>query len=114
MEFLHRRLNSVHTVSLIDFQSHRHHSGYRRPADRLCRSLHGVSLLVPQFILGLTIRLGIPGQYDTDLFHSTVAKIAGAADKASVNGREVFIGLGGLEPRPDLLETFAMRHPRVR
>ncbi|KAH8898962.1 HpcH/HpaI aldolase [Thozetella sp. PMI_491] len=62
----------------------------------------------------LCMELGIPGQYDSELFHSTVAKIATAAEKASVNGRKVFVGLGGLEPRPDLLETFAKRHSPVR
>ncbi|PVH89466.1 HpcH/HpaI aldolase [Cadophora sp. DSE1049] len=62
----------------------------------------------------LCMELGIPGQYDTSLFHSTVAKIATAAEKASLDGRRVFVGLGGLEPRPDLLEEFAKRHPSVR
>ena len=58
--------------------------------------------------------MGIPGQYDTELFHSTVAKIAAAAEKASVDGRKVFVGIGGLEPRPDLLEVLAKRHASVR
>lgn len=62
----------------------------------------------------LCMELGIPGQYDSELFHSTVAKIAAAAEKASVDGRKVFVGLGGLEPRPDLLEAFAKRHSLVR
>ncbi|KAI8283788.1 hypothetical protein K4K59_007627 [Colletotrichum sp. SAR11_240] len=62
----------------------------------------------------LCMELGIPGQYDSELFHSTVAKIAGAAEKASVDGRKVFVGLGGLEPRPDLLEEFAKRHAPIR
>lgn len=62
----------------------------------------------------LCMELGIPGQYDSELFHTTVAKIANAAEKASVNGRKVFVGLGGLEPRPDLLEGFAKKHSLVR
>jgi len=62
----------------------------------------------------LCMELGIPGQYNSELFHSTVAKIATAAEKASVNGRKVFVGLGGLEPRPDLLEVFAKRHAVIR
>lgn len=60
------------------------------------------------------LRLGIPGQYDSLLFHSTVEKIANAAEKASVNRRKVFVGLGGLEPRSDLLEEFAKKHAVVR
>ncbi|GKT41272.1 uncharacterized protein ColSpa_01453 [Colletotrichum spaethianum] len=60
------------------------------------------------------VELGIPGQYDSELFHSTVAKIAVAAEKASINGRKVFVGLGGLEPRPDLLEEFSKRHAPIR
>lgn len=62
----------------------------------------------------MVYRLGIPGQYDSPIFQSTVAKIAQAAEKASINGRKVFVGLGGLEPRPDLLEEFAKRHSLVR
>lgn len=60
------------------------------------------------------VRLGIPGQYDSELFHNTVAKIATAAEKASKDGRNVFIGLGGLEPRPDILEALAKRHSPIR
>ncbi|GFZ42999.1 hypothetical protein JCM24511_00717 [Saitozyma sp. JCM 24511] len=62
----------------------------------------------------LCMELGIPQEYDGELFHSTIAKIAAAADKASVDGRRVFVGLGGLEPRPDLIETFAKRHACIR
>ncbi|KAF2171781.1 hypothetical protein M409DRAFT_50425 [Zasmidium cellare ATCC 36951] len=62
----------------------------------------------------LCMELGIPGQYDTDLFQNTVARIADAAEKASIDGRKVFVGLGGLEPRPDLLEKLAQRHPCIR
>ncbi|KZL82208.1 aldolase [Colletotrichum incanum] len=62
----------------------------------------------------LCMELGIPGQYDSDLFHSTVLKIAAAAEKASIDGRKVFVGLGGLEPRPDLMEELAKRHAPIR
>lgn len=62
----------------------------------------------------LCMELGIPGQYDSPLFHTAVANIAGAAEKASVRGRNVLVGLGGLEPRPDLLETFAKEHKTIR
>ncbi|KAI3528280.1 HpcH/HpaI aldolase [Colletotrichum filicis] len=55
-----------------------------------------------------------PGQHDSEFFHSTVAKIANAAEKASVDGRKVFVGLGGLEPRPDLLEALAKRRDTIR
>lgn len=60
------------------------------------------------------VRLGIPGRYDSELFHNTVAKIATAAEKASKNGRKVFIGLGELEPRPDILEALAKRQTLIR
>ncbi|KXS96248.1 hypothetical protein AC578_5481 [Pseudocercospora eumusae] len=62
----------------------------------------------------LCMELGIPGQYDTDLFHSTVARIAAAALSASTGDREVFVGLGGLEPRPDILEALAKKHACIR
>lgn len=73
----------------------------------------GTSLSV-DLSANIDFRLGIPGQYDTSLFKSTVAKIAAAAERASVDGRKVFVGLGGLEPRPDLLEEFAKSYPPVR
>ncbi|KAI0144999.1 HpcH/HpaI aldolase [Pestalotiopsis sp. NC0098] len=62
----------------------------------------------------LCMEFGIPGEYDSELFHSLVAKVATAAEKGSTDGRQVFVGLGGLEPRPDLLETFVKRHPSIR
>ncbi|KAF5660883.1 aldolase [Fusarium heterosporum] len=62
----------------------------------------------------LTMDLGIAGQYDTDEFHNAIETIAKAAEKASVGGRKVFVGLGGLEGRPDLLETFTKRYSSIR
>ncbi|KAK8846888.1 hypothetical protein IAR55_005978 [Kwoniella newhampshirensis] len=62
----------------------------------------------------LCMELGIPGQYDNEIFQSAVDRIAKAAEKASVDGRKVFIGLGGLEPRPDLLEKFVQKYPLIR
>ncbi|UQC74934.1 HpcH/HpaI aldolase [Colletotrichum lupini] len=62
----------------------------------------------------LCMELAVPGQHDSEIFHSTVAKIANAAEKASVDGRKVSVGLGGLEPRPDLLEALAKRHDTIR
>ncbi|KAI3543264.1 HpcH/HpaI aldolase [Colletotrichum abscissum] len=62
----------------------------------------------------LCMELAVPGQHDSEFFHSTVAKIANAAEKASVDGRKVSVGLGGLEPRPDLLEALAKRHASIR
>lgn len=59
-------------------------------------------------------RLGIPGQFDTELFHSTDARIAAATEKASVDGRKVFVGLGGSDTRLDILEMSVKKHPTVR
>ncbi|KAK1983063.1 Pyruvate/Phosphoenolpyruvate kinase-like domain-containing protein [Colletotrichum cereale] len=53
----------------------------------------------------LCMEIGIPGQYDSELFHSTVAKIAAAAEKASLDGRKIL---------PDLLEELARRHAPIR
>ncbi|CAI0648075.1 unnamed protein product [Colletotrichum noveboracense] len=85
-------------------------------AETVSRAIAAVPGIDALFIgcADLCMELGIPGQYDSELFHSTVAKIAGAAEKASVDGRKVFVGLGGLEPRPDLLEEFAKRHAPIR
>ncbi|WWD22198.1 hypothetical protein CI109_106689 [Kwoniella shandongensis] len=62
----------------------------------------------------LCMELGIPGQYDNDIFLNAVDRIAKAAEKASVDSRKVFVGLGGLEPRPDLLENLVQKYPLVR
>ncbi|KAH7324275.1 HpcH/HpaI aldolase [Stachybotrys elegans] len=62
----------------------------------------------------LSMELGITGQYDKEEFHEAIDKIARAAQKASVGGRQVFVGLGGMELRPDLIEHFAKRHSNIR
>ncbi|RBA21176.1 HpcH/HpaI aldolase [Fusarium proliferatum] len=62
----------------------------------------------------LTTDLGIAGQYDTVEFRKAIDAISTAAQNASVNGRKVFVGLGGLEGRPDLLETFAQQYSNIR
>ncbi|KAL7425270.1 hypothetical protein Q5752_000958 [Cryptotrichosporon argae] len=63
----------------------------------------------------LCMELGIPGQYDNPVFRSAVDKVAkAAAAAAELNGAPVFIGLGGLEPRPDLLEHFVKTYPMIR
>lgn len=59
-------------------------------------------------------RLGIPGQYDSDLFHDIVARIADAAVHASTDERKVFIGLGGLETRQDVLKALIKKHSSIR
>lgn len=58
--------------------------------------------------------LGIAGQYDTVEFRKAIDAISTAAQNASVNGRKVFVGLGGLEGRPDLLETFVQQYSNIR
>ncbi|KEY70813.1 hypothetical protein S7711_11484 [Stachybotrys chartarum IBT 7711] len=49
-----------------------------------------------------------------DEFRNAIDKIAEAAKKASVGSRRVFVGLGGMELRPDLIELFAKRHSNIR
>lgn len=67
-----------------------------------------------QWLTKTRTSLGIAGQYDTDAFHDAIDKISRAAEKASVDGRKVFVGLGGLEGRPDLLEAFTKRYSNIR
>lgn len=77
--------------------------------------MYGASHLHVLAVFGIDdIRLGIPGQYDSELFRSTVDKIAKAAESASINGRRVFVGLGGLEPRPDVLEDLVKKYSCIR
>jgi hypothetical protein len=54
------------------------------------------------------------GKYDEQVFHDAIDKIAKAAKDASIDGRIVFVGLGGMELRPDLIEYFAKRHSNIR
>ncbi|KAI5480297.1 hypothetical protein MNV49_001256 [Pseudohyphozyma bogoriensis] len=58
--------------------------------------------------------MGILGQYDNPLLMEAYDKIAAAAEKASVNGRKVFVGCGGLEPRPDLIKKLTEKHKCIR
>lgn len=53
--------------------------------------------------------LDIPGEYDNPTFHAAVAKVCAAASK---NG--IFVGLGGLETRADLMEKFTSEHSCAR
>lgn len=53
--------------------------------------------------------LDIPGEHDNPIFLDAVDKIAAAATAAGV-----FVGLGGLEGRPDLLETLCRKWPCIR
>jgi hypothetical protein len=69
---------------------------------------------VSKALAKLIARLGIPGQQDSPIFHAAVDKICKAAEAASVDGRQVFVGLGGLEPRPDLLVHFTKKYACIR
>ncbi|KAI5480301.1 hypothetical protein MNV49_001260 [Pseudohyphozyma bogoriensis] len=58
--------------------------------------------------------MGHAGEYDNPKLLEAYEKIAAAADKASVNGRKVFVGCGGLEPRPDIIRILTKKHPCIR
>lgn len=67
-------------------------------------------LLLPHSYICLCIdSLDIPGEYDNPTFHAAVAKVCAAASK---NG--IFVGLGGLETRPDMMEKFTSEYSSVR
>lgn len=53
--------------------------------------------------------MDIPGEYDNPTFHAAVAKVCAAASK---NG--IFVGLGGLETRADLMEKFTSEYSCAR
>jgi len=62
----------------------------------------------------LCMELGIPQEYESEHFHNTIAKISAAAEKASTSEKKVFVGLGGLEPYPKILEMLLQRHSNIR
>ncbi|KAK6909230.1 hypothetical protein I203_103247 [Kwoniella mangroviensis CBS 8507] len=62
----------------------------------------------------LTSDMGIPGDYDNQRLTDAYAKVSAACKKASVDGRIVTLGIGGLNPRPDLIEKFASLHSNAR
>ncbi|KXJ88956.1 HpcH/HpaI aldolase [Microdochium bolleyi] len=62
----------------------------------------------------LSVELGMVGNYDATEFHEAIEKIARAAQKASIDGNCVFVGLGGMEMRPDLIQYFAKLYSNIR
>ncbi|WWC92014.1 uncharacterized protein L201_006968 [Kwoniella dendrophila CBS 6074] len=62
----------------------------------------------------LTSDMGIPGDYDHQRLTDAYAKVSAAYKKASIDGRVVTLGIGGLNPRPDLIEKFATLHSNAR
>ncbi|WVW84356.1 hypothetical protein I302_106390 [Kwoniella bestiolae CBS 10118] len=62
----------------------------------------------------LTQDMGIPGEYDDPRVGEAFARVCAAAKKASVNGRKVHVGMGGLHTRPDLQEKLVKKHPEAR
>ncbi|WWC94416.1 hypothetical protein V866_001258 [Kwoniella sp. B9012] len=62
----------------------------------------------------LTQDMGIPGEYDDPRVGEAFAKVCAASKKASINGRKVYVGMGGLHTRPDLQEKLAKKHPEAR
>ncbi|WVQ83442.1 hypothetical protein IAT38_005583 [Cryptococcus sp. DSM 104549] len=57
----------------------------------------------------LSMELGIPQEYDSEKFMSTIDKIAKAAAAAGIT-----IGLGGLEPYPAKIEEIMLKYSNVR
>ncbi|KAF8917009.1 Phosphoenolpyruvate/pyruvate domain-containing protein [Mucidula mucida] len=63
----------------------------------------------------LCVDLDIPGEYDNPIFLAAVAKVAAAVDAANAaSGQKRFVGLGGLETRPDCMEDLTRRYPCIR
>ncbi|KAI5480295.1 hypothetical protein MNV49_001254 [Pseudohyphozyma bogoriensis] len=63
----------------------------------------------------LTDDMGIVGQYDHPRVEEALTKICAAAEAGSkANGAKIFVGAGGLEKRPDLLEKFVSKFPNLR
>lgn len=63
-------------------------------------------------LMRICLRVGsldIPGEYDNPTFHAAVANVCAAASK-----NRIFVGLGGLETRADLMEKFTSEYSCVR
>ncbi|KAJ6630338.1 Phosphoenolpyruvate/pyruvate domain-containing protein [Mycena sp. CBHHK59/15] len=62
----------------------------------------------------LCVDLEIPNNHDSPVFHDAIAQVATAATAASTAKHTVFVGLGGLEARPDLMEKLVKEYPCIR
>ncbi|KAJ7119116.1 Phosphoenolpyruvate/pyruvate domain-containing protein [Mycena epipterygia] len=62
----------------------------------------------------LCVDLDIPNDHDSPIFHDAIAQVAAAAEAASTPNHKVFVGLGGLEARPELMEKFVKEHACIR
>ncbi|KAI5476498.1 hypothetical protein MNV49_007677 [Pseudohyphozyma bogoriensis] len=58
--------------------------------------------------------MGIVGEFDNPRLMAAYERICAAAEANSVNGRRVFVGAGGLEPRPDILKHLGKKFPCMR
>ncbi|RSH94111.1 hypothetical protein EHS25_006765 [Saitozyma podzolica] len=58
--------------------------------------------------------MGIAGDYDDPRIWSALERICLAAKSASTPAHQVYVGLGGLEPRPDLLERLRGEFDNIR
>ncbi|WVR09353.1 hypothetical protein IAU60_006419 [Kwoniella sp. DSM 27419] len=58
--------------------------------------------------------MGIPGDFDNQRLKDAYAKVSLACKKASINGKNVTLGIGGLNGRPDLIEEFASKYANAR
>jgi hypothetical protein len=58
--------------------------------------------------------MGIAGNYDDPRIWSALERICLAAKSASTPTHQVYVGLGGLEPRPDLLERLRGAFDNIR
>jgi hypothetical protein len=58
-------------------------------------------------------RLGVPGDYENPLVLQALERILNAAQNASTKEKTVYVGFGGLEPRPDLIKKLRAAHSNV-
>ena len=60
------------------------------------------------------LSMGITAEYDDERVMNGLKRIAKAAKAASTPEHKVFVGLGGLEPRPDIIRKLASEFDNIR
>ncbi|KAI5479653.1 hypothetical protein MNV49_003163 [Pseudohyphozyma bogoriensis] len=61
----------------------------------------------------LSDELGITGQFDSPILEAAFDRVTAAAKAASVDGRVVTVGAGGLNSRPDVLKKFSEKYDNL-
>ena len=58
--------------------------------------------------------MGIAGEFFDPRIQQAISRICCAAEAASTPSKQIYVGLGGLDPYPDLFRQLRKAHPNIR